>query len=109
MEVISPAATFFPRIVFGIHGASSRGFLGGLLPVLRPANLPRGAVGGAVGDLDLAHLFPTSLSIKDFTFLISFFTFRCSPLILSSEGKVSSLAGTSRPASITPFRAAAIR
>ena len=44
MEVISPAATLFPRIVFGIHGASSRGFLGGLLPVLRPANLPRGAV-----------------------------------------------------------------
>jgi hypothetical protein len=48
MEVISPAATFFPRIVCGIHGASSRGFLGGLLPVLRPVNLPRGAVGGVV-------------------------------------------------------------
>jgi len=46
MEVISPAATFFPRIVFGIHGASSRGFLGGLFPVLCLVNLPRGAVDG---------------------------------------------------------------
>ena len=51
MEVISPAATFFPRIVCGIHGASSRGFLGGLFPVLCLVNLPRGAVGGAVGGL----------------------------------------------------------
>ena len=57
MEVISPAATFFPRIVFGIHGAYSRGFLGGLLPVLRPANLPRCAVDGDVGgDCDLVWL-----------------------------------------------------
>ena len=56
----------------------------------------------------LTHFYLTSLSIVDLICEISFFTVRCSPLILSFGGKVSEFAGTSNPASITPFRAAAI-